>query len=57
MIVGYLICYVTDNGDLYHEQVASKEEVDAWLDENEDYKAIVIAVAGEEVVLTVEDHT
>jgi hypothetical protein len=59
----YIIVYATDNGDLYHEEYDTREEVDRWLDKNEDdnYKAIVVYTECtcllNDLAVTVEYHT
>lgn len=41
----FIIAYVTDNYDLYTEDCKTQEEVDAWLEENDMYEAVVIKVS------------
>lgn len=52
----YVICYMTDNNDLYSHECETREEVDAWLEENDEYKAIIIGVPSSTAV-KIEDRT
>lgn len=57
----FVIVYQTDNNDLYSEvEVADQDAVDAWLAENEEYKAIVIEVEGcdaSDLTIKIHDRT
>lgn len=57
----FVIVYQTDNNDLYSTRdVADQDEVDAWLAEHEEYKAIVIEVEGcdaDDLTIKIQDRT
>ena len=55
----FIICYVTDNNDLYSHECSTREEVDDWLSENQEYKAIVVEAQGDgsNFAVSVDYHT
>lgn len=53
----YIIAYVTDGGDLYQQEFKSNNGAQKWLDENEDYKAILIIIDFDTKKIITEDRT